>query len=698
MALNLVKFPLEILLHICELLSHAHEPSLRCFALASKYCYAIASCLLFRTITFKITTPSKLQAHVRECTRLLQRDGAFHHVRRLVLVSGGFEHGNKWSKDGNANDEEDAELSNFDRWQLSPAPLNWDLHHQRLRGIPNHSDSACRGFAVRTPVHAAYDEDAKWAPLADLIRLLPALADLIYEWPTQFPPCLLQALHTKTCNHTTRLHLRSFNLRMLGERGLPPPKTITGDSHELDLITSPCLHAIWLADCDGRVAPQQEDDRTSIGRQLDTLEQIVRTEGLAPNLREVRLELTSEGTSPLPPRPYPSGWLPGEVGARSRKQQPVALEYLGLGCRYGFHQITGFQVQRWTELAELSGLQALELTAPVTECGLDTLLSLRFPDLTTLSFLSTRNPSMGYLNKVNRFLARLPRLESLRVMGWDWSIGPLAPDLTSTTTNGDDLSPACVKTLVTLWLDHRVDTLSPYSRSSVISPSEIARLGAFYPHVEILSIPIRRSKGDADEAARYKAIGASFPRLKRLALNLDASAPMRELTREGVSFEDKWVQPWGYTNRHIMDVMANSAVDDKLARQIFEAVALPGLETMMVRAEGGGDFKMPPDLPREWRGRWDYKPNITRFLRALAREWIIDTVNPRREVRIVKVGAEKWKWRPETQPWMMPSTNDFLEHFKRLWPDINLKSEDWYDQWKSWPLTGVTCTLEKDDA
>ncbi|KAK4170857.1 hypothetical protein QBC36DRAFT_148759, partial [Triangularia setosa] len=81
----LVKFPLEILLHICELLSHAHEPSLRCFALASKYCYSIASCLLFRTITFNITTPSKLQTHVRECTRLLQRDGAFHHVRRLVL-------------------------------------------------------------------------------------------------------------------------------------------------------------------------------------------------------------------------------------------------------------------------------------------------------------------------------------------------------------------------------------------------------------------------------------------------------------------------------------------------------------------------------------------------------------------------------------------------------------------------------------
>ncbi|KAK4170601.1 hypothetical protein QBC36DRAFT_316559, partial [Triangularia setosa] len=415
-------------------------------------------------------------------------------------------------------------------------------------------------------------------------------------------------------------------------------------------------------------------------RQLDTLEQIVRTEGLTPNLREVRLNYTAEGTFHLPPRPYPSGWLPGEVGARSRKQQPVTFEYHGLSYSNGYHQITGLQVQRWNELAELSGLQALELTAPATECGLDTLLSLRFPALTTLSFLCTRNSSMGYLNKVNRFIARQPRLESLRVMGWDWSIASLASDLTSTTPNGDDLSLACVKTLVTLWLDHRVDTLSPYSRSSVISPSEIARLGAFYP---------------TSKFSRYRFAGRKATRTKLR----DASASMRELTREGVSFEDKWVQPWGYTNRHIMDIMVNSAVDDKLARQIFEAVGLPGLETMMVRAEGGIDFKMPPDLPREWRARWDYKPNITLFLNALKREWIIDTVNPRREVRIqkiVRVGAEKWKRQPKA--WNMPSTNDFLEHFKRLWPDMNEESRDWYDQWKSWPLAGATCTLEKDNA
>ncbi|KAK4176753.1 hypothetical protein QBC36DRAFT_351636 [Triangularia setosa] len=58
-------------------------------------------------------------------------------------------------KDDNADDEGDAELSNFDRWQLGPAPfVNWDVNHQRLRGIPDHSDFACGAFALGTPMHA----------------------------------------------------------------------------------------------------------------------------------------------------------------------------------------------------------------------------------------------------------------------------------------------------------------------------------------------------------------------------------------------------------------------------------------------------------------------------------------------------------------------------------------------------------------
>jgi hypothetical protein len=128
-------------------------------------------------------------------------------------------------------------------------------------------------------VDDAYRMDTAWAPLAELIRLLPALVDLIYDCPAQFPPCLLQAIHDKLPGQVTRLHLRTFELRMLEGRFIP-------DSHELALIASPCIHSIWLQDHIVIGLGQRYADVLP-GRQVQALEQMMKTEGLAPNLREV---------------------------------------------------------------------------------------------------------------------------------------------------------------------------------------------------------------------------------------------------------------------------------------------------------------------------------------------------------------------------------------------------------------------------
>ncbi|KAK4176556.1 hypothetical protein QBC36DRAFT_301021 [Triangularia setosa] len=166
------------------------------------------------------------------------------------------------------------------------------------------------------------------------------------------------------------------------------------------------------------------------------------TEGLAFNVREVRMVHATREFN-LEPRPHPSGWLPEEVGARRRKQQPVVLEHLELGCENQTYQITGIQTQRWAELADLSALQTLELTALIAESGLDTISSLRFPALTALTFCYMDNPSIEYFDKVKRFLAGLPHLESLSIIGWDWPVAPLGLDLNSTPTTSNDVTPAC---------------------------------------------------------------------------------------------------------------------------------------------------------------------------------------------------------------------------------------------------------------
>lgn len=693
MTLNLVKFPLEILLHICELLTHLHEPSLRCFALSNKYCYSVAGSLLFRSLTFNVTTPARLRAHVRKCSRLLQRDDAFHHVRRVVLVGDNDFRMTSQDNDEHSNDVEDADLPDCYRWQLGPAPsVDWDVNHQRLRGLPDHSDYDWNAFLTgRIQMDAVYDEDAKWSPLADLLGLLPALADLIYECPTQFPPCLLKALETKTQNHT-RLHIRAFKLRML--EGASSAHTIARDSHELALITSPCLHSIWLGDYyDDRVIPNQEGRSILVGRQLDTLEQMMRTEGFIPNLREVHIwHKPPFFGDEIQPRPHPSGWLPEDLGAGREKQQPMVLEHLELGGGNRSHQITDIQLQRWTELADLSALRILELTAPVVESSLDTILSLQFPALTTLTFGCMKNPTPEYFDKVKRFFVSLPRLESLSVKGWDWSVAPLAPDQ-SNTTNTNYINPACCKSLQTLWLDHQSDVLSPTSRSSLNSPSEVAGLSAFCPRVETLSLSIRRSKSDADEAARYNAIATNFPRLKRLALTLDASPPFRELIPrrpgEVVPFEDQYAGRWGYTHGHIINVMVNSAVDERLVRQIWEAVASPGLEIMMVRAQGGMAFKMPPDLPPTMQTLSGVPP-LNSYLNGLAREWVVDVINSRGEVRVKEIGGNAEGWKQRSDALYVCAMDPFIKHFRTLWPNTKEGSRGCYDDWESWPLAGAS--------
>ncbi|KAK4641682.1 hypothetical protein QC761_0076590 [Podospora bellae-mahoneyi] len=258
---------------------------------------------------------------------------------------------------------------------------------------------------------------------------------------------------------------------MLDQHDLFTADGITRDYHELALITSPCLHAIWLEDYDGKLSPEQESNTALIGRQLDTLDQILTTEGLAPNLREIRLDYIHVDHIPssyLQPCPYCSSWLPEDIGPRGARKQQVAIQHLELSCRIDPHRIMGFYIQRWAQLIDLSSLQTLMHTAPVAPFALNKLLSLHLPALKTLSFRCWRRPDAVYFEKVKRFLARLPRLQALAIRGWDWTKASLADDFSS-TSNDDEVGRTCHSTVRSLWLDHRTDMQVPFARASLIS-------------------------------------------------------------------------------------------------------------------------------------------------------------------------------------------------------------------------------------
>lgn len=96
------------------------------------------------------------------------------------------------------------------------------------------------------PSDGSVDEVFKaWNPLAVVIQKCRHISDLIWVCRNQLPRCVFQTItqHHPSC----RLELRSFRLLSLRE-----PIT---DTHERDLIQSPCLHSISVKTvrCDGKI-------------------------------------------------------------------------------------------------------------------------------------------------------------------------------------------------------------------------------------------------------------------------------------------------------------------------------------------------------------------------------------------------------------------------------------------------------------
>lgn len=125
MAQCFVNLPAEIQLRICELLGQTHIRSLPSFALANKHCYSIAKAVLFRTLTFNITTPLNLRKHVHTCTAILRRNDAFHHVRRLMVVGFDVEGFRMHIDDGEAPDDDDDDTSDEEDAEEAAEVARW---------------------------------------------------------------------------------------------------------------------------------------------------------------------------------------------------------------------------------------------------------------------------------------------------------------------------------------------------------------------------------------------------------------------------------------------------------------------------------------------------------------------------------------------------------------------------------------------
>lgn len=248
------ELPTEIVSQICEALSDGQPADVQHFALASRSCHQAACPVLYKSLMFDPTS-ERLAEQVEHCKMMLKEHGAFRHVHRMVLTNKRplhtFSHGWSWDPDCN---------------------IDYDL--KSLRGLGDKL-AYCNLVGSSTPLLGLQAGSEDCQPLADLVTLLPGLADMYFLWPHHpFPsPRLLQALEEK--QKFCRLHHYTLEFPSLSEHEF--------GCNDVALAKSPNLYSVG-------VAYREAGGYDEMGRPsyiADAIGSMLEVDWLAPNLREV---------------------------------------------------------------------------------------------------------------------------------------------------------------------------------------------------------------------------------------------------------------------------------------------------------------------------------------------------------------------------------------------------------------------------
>ncbi|KAF4216560.1 hypothetical protein CNMCM8980_010202 [Aspergillus fumigatiaffinis] len=563
--------PPEIISLVVRFLADVHPLSVfrllrvnkRCFALA----LSVAKSLVFHTVRLQFCHRERIDNQAAAVSAKLQKADAFRYVRRLIIE--GFLSGDPPEEE---YDDEwfPARVSRF-------SPLNRDPRdsyefEEELNGT---------GWDL---YYRDGDIDFEcWESVAGLIQRLPALENLHHMHYEQFPPCLLQALHQY--RPECRLHLHSFVLRSIWEP--------TAEEHEYCLVTSPSLHSI---------TPYYD---TSIPEGIWQKQSFVQILGLAPNLKVMYPRASDDRTYNL------SGAGMTKLMQNPGDKHPAAIECLRV--KHSYFSMLAAALEEWVPYIDFSTVQILDLGSSIkAEAFAAWTDQLHFPALRTLRlFLGPKDAGAeqtpDFCTQATRFLQSLPSLSEIHLIAWhsQLSIGTL------TKHHG-----RCLRKLSV--------TSRPWQ---CFSEHDILQVGRYCPLLEKLSIPIRRTKGDAREVALYKALG-TIRNLKFLDLELNVSDPT--LYQENASIDSDWDNfDNQYTdedlqgvnrsrNGHIRNLLVNTLIDEALASSIFEVISAaksqdaPVLERLTLPVKGQAHRYYRPRCEFSW------------LVRFFASEWTIE--------------------------------------------------------------------------
>lgn len=585
----LAELPRELFLLILEFLEEIHPRSVTALACVNKHYYSVLAPILLQTLKVSVYDSEQLEIDVQQYSQLLQRVDGYGYVRRLIITV------NNTHVPFESRKLEDHAQQQQQKWlRPSMSTVEHKGHDEEI--FENYLDNLPRRDKDQIPLNAVYQTNHLWRPLADLMNRVVALESVFFHSRGQFPPVLLDCLHQH--HSQCKLYIFGFNLWSVDAQGT--------DDYEFRLLSSPCLHGIAT-----RFKDLHDDESQNHDFYLFEALRCL-TAGLAPNVKKLHMK-TEYGTL-LRTRESWSGFAQQRLNRGNKQSSRGSLDYLA-PCIFS-SPYSRESLEIWNNAIDFSALKVLRITTGLTMDVIEYLAEeCRFPSLTSLQIWLNLDKYVygsrryeyqpAYCSAANIFLLSLPALSSLHISGWKRK---MATDQII-KQHGSRL--------------RRLTLVS--SHGEVLGLEELHQLGESCPLLEELTIKVSRSRGDAHEVAKYKALG-QLPRLRRLFLNLDASDITllqhgdddrdndedREnhvpYTRNDPTFND-FDQQYCMTdfrvsryprNGHIRDAFINAALDRSLACGIYEVISsskslnhgnsLIPLEFMEVKVTGAGVF------------------------------------------------------------------------------------------------------------
>lgn len=505
-------------------------------------------------------------------------------------------------------------------------------------------------------------KEKNWQPLLELLSTLNRVEVLNYAVGNTFPRCLLQALHQY--HPTCQLNIWSDQNIALDRPGLGSvelsrlPQYL--DLFEIDLIRSPCLHAIKVLYPRGYVR--------EFGMTVSQ-DAIISLLMKAPNLRHLQVKSISGGSSIIRSN---EEW---ERFLASFEQPTTSTRLLTFCCNdgaFGNERI----VAKWEEYFDFANLRALDIGRIKSVPDVAKLFS-RLPTLEKL-FINLADPlKLGVEQPIHFQEADFRSIFS--------SLKPLKHLC---------ISGLCDKSAFGAILEYhgkslRVLILEPdrssyheehrhyHSYPSLVA-EDILTIAKEAPGIRDLRLTIERSRGNHDERLFYEALGM-FPSLQNLTLDLHYK-PRPSNLGHGATLKDG--ASWSKHRARLETAFINAAMDETLAKEIWNVIyskqQQEKLQSLRV-------------VPIGWDLFFHRAERNIAF--HLSRPFLLWKSGPEFGLKVVELGHDERELQVEREsisayePDMTRSPPKRLQRLIRsLWGFSESQMEDWRLHWKSFPL------------